>query len=383
MKHSLLENKKLNEIVSGLTASMLTGTYAICICGVLCFDLWHVLFCTVICFMLSFEAKTKIFSPDAFLLLPILDMVSSEAQNLLPVVAIGGTAIAVILSKLLKSKATPSFALAGGGIGIALVVTILLTNNYFGIGAFGATALDMLKTYRSLGFHPDFRGLLYGTVTLFAMITYPFKFKKLNKYLPAEFMTLLIPLIMNLFLNPVKELTTINEIDSFKALSFSDLAYDFTLNPISASDITVSIKTSVILGVLIYLYSSKMGGKENVHFLANASSTFVSGLPVRAFPIQSFTCVSLITAIISTVAVLLFFPNILSRIPMHCVGALLIVSAWQHVPYKKVAAAFKENPILALIITVASVVIFVTTELFTAIIFCMLCALVLGRYSKK
>ena len=383
MKHSLSENKKLKEIVSGLSASMLTGTYAICICGILGFDLWHVLFCTVICFMLSFEAKTKLFSPDAFLLLPILYMVSSDAKKLLPVVAIVGTAIAVILSKVLKNKPIPSFAFAGGGIGIALVVTILLTNNYFGIGAFGATALDMLKTYRSLGFHPDFRGLLYGTVTLFAMITYPFKFKKLNKYLPAEFMTLLIPLVMNLFLNPVKELTTINEIDSFNALSFSDLAYDFTLNSISASDITVAIKASVVSGVLIYLYSAKTNEKENLHFLANASTTFVSGLPVRAFSIQSFTCVSLITAIISTVAVLVLFPDILSRIPMHCVGALLIVSAWQHVPYKKVAAAFKENTVLALIMIIASVVIFVTTELFTATIFCMLCALVSGRYSRK
>lgn len=383
MKQSLSKNKKLKEIVSGLTASMLTGTYALCVCGALGFDLWHVLFCTVICFLLSFEAKNKLFSPDAFLLLPILYMVYSEVKNLLPVVAIGGTAVAVILSRALKNKDIPSFAFAGGGIGIALVVTILLTNNYFGIGAFGATALDMLKTYRSLGFHPDFRGLLYGTVTLFAMITYPFKFRKLNKYLPAEFMTLLIPLIMNLFLNPVKELTTINEIDSFKALSFSDLAYDFTLNSISGSDITVAIKASVIMGVLIYLYSSKVAEKENLHFLANASSTFVSGLPVRAFSIQSFTCISLATAILSTVVVLLFFPNILSRIPMHCVGALLIVSAWQHVPYKKVAAAFKENTVLALIVTVASVVIFVTTELFTAIVFCMLCALVLGRCSKK
>ena len=362
---------------------MLTGTYSICVCGILGFDLWQVLFCSVICYLLSFEAKNKLFSPDAFLLLPILYMVSSEAKNLLPFVAIGGTIVAVILSTALKNKEIPSFAIAGGGIGIALVVTILLTNNYFGIGAFGTTAIDMLKTYRSLGFHPDFRGLLYGTVTLFAMITYPFKFKRLNKHLPAEFMTILIPLIMNLFLNPAKELTTINEIDSFNALSFSDLAYDFTLNSISAYDITAAIKSSVIMGVLIYLYSSKTTEKKNLHFLANASSTFVSGLSVRAFSIQNFTFTSLITAITSTVAVLILFPHILSRIPMHCVGALLIVSAWQHVPYKKVAEAFKENAILSLIITVASVIIFVTTELFTAIIFCLLCALVLGRYSKK
>ncbi len=382
MKFKLFENKITKEIFSGLTAAMLTGAYSLCICGVLGFDLWHVLFCAIICFFLSVETKKTVFSPDSFLLLPILYMVSSGAKNLLPVVAVLGTLIAILLSKLLKNKAIPSYVYAGGGIGIALVVTILLTNNYFGIGASGATAFDMLKSYRSLGFHPDFRGLLYGTVTLFAMITYPFKFKKLNKSLPAEFMTLLIPLVMNLFLNPVKELTTINEIESFKPLAFSDLAYDFSLSPITSSDIATTIKASVIFGVLVYLYSLKNKEAENVHFLANCGSTFVSGLPVRSFPVHSFTYVSLITAIISTAAVIVFLPGVLSRIPMHCAGALLIVSAWQSVPYKKVAAAFKENSIIALLITVISVVIFVTTELFTAIIFCLLCALVLGRHKK-
>ncbi len=382
MNKNLLENKILKEITSGLTATMLTGAYSLCVCAVLGFDLWHVLFCSVICFLLSYGTKKSIFSPDTFLLLPILYMVSSGTKNLLPVVAVAGTVIALLLSKILKNKELPAYVFAGGGIGIAVVVTILLTNNYFGIGAFGATALEMLKSYRSLGFHPDFRGLLYGTVTLFAMITYPFKFKKLNKILPAEFMTLLIPLIMNLFLNPVKELTTINEIDCFKDLSFSDLAYDFSLSAISSSDIIVTIKASVILGVLMYLYSAKNKVNENVHLLANCGSTFVSGIPVRAFPIQSFSYISLITAIISTVVILAFFPNILSRIPMHCVGALLIVSAWQNVPYKKVATAFKENVIIALLITVISVVVFITTELFTAIIFCLLCALVSRRLKK-
>ncbi len=382
MKHNFLENKIFKEISSGLTATMLTGAYSLCICGVLGFDLWHVLFCCVICFFLSAATKKTVFSPDSFLLLPILYMVSSGVKNLLPVVAVAGTLIAILLNKLLKNKVIPSYVFAGGGIGIALVVTVLLTNNYFGIGASGATAFEMLKSYRSLGFHPDFRGLLYGTVTLFAMITYPFKFRKLNKYLPAEFMTLLIPLIMNLLLNPIKDLTTINEIESFKPLAFSDLAYDFSLSPITSVDITTTIKASVILGVLIYLYSVKNKETENVHFLANCGSTFVSGIPVSSFPIQSFTYVSLVTAVISTVAVVVFLPNLLSRIPMHCVGALLIVSAWQNVPYKKVAAAFKENVVIALLTTVISVVIFVTTELFTAIIFCMLLTFVLRGRTK-
>ena len=75
----------------------------------------------------------------------------------------------------------PAPVAGGFTIGTALVMTILQTNNYFGINATGVSAVDMLLSYRSFGFHANWRTVLYGTIVLVLMITYPRKFKKLHR----------------------------------------------------------------------------------------------------------------------------------------------------------------------------------------------------------
>ena len=94
--------------------------------------------------------------------------------------------IYILLKKFLNERQSPDHIVAGISLGLCIGATILLTNSYFGIGATSATPLEMLKSYRSLGFHPHFMGLLTGTITLFTMITYPFKFKKLSKILDEK-----------------------------------------------------------------------------------------------------------------------------------------------------------------------------------------------------
>jgi hypothetical protein len=77
--------------------------------------------------------------------------------------------------------------------------------------------------------------------------------------------------------------------------------------------------------------------------LTNLSSGILSFLPARQFEITSYSLVSAIVTILVSGAVIILCPNILARIPMHCVGALLIVSAWQQVPYKNLALLFKKS----------------------------------------
>ena len=89
----------------------------------------------------------------------------------------------VALSKKFKNYKLNTAVKSALSLSLAFSVTALLTTHYFGIGAEGFTVIEILKTYRSLGFHPNWRGVFYGTITLFCMITYPFKFKKANKYL--------------------------------------------------------------------------------------------------------------------------------------------------------------------------------------------------------
>lgn len=334
------ENIK-TDILAGLTGAMLLGSYALCAAASVGLGLWNVFFCIVICSLFSVKLKNKIYAPDVFLLLPVHYVASKCGSYYLPICIIGGVAIYYLVSKITKRNKRIYSIMAWATLILALVATVILTNHYFGIGATGSTAIDMLKSYRSLGFHPHFRGLLYGTITLFAMITYPFKFRKLNKILPAEFMTLLIPFILNLFLNPERELTTVNEINSF----FTN--YHTYIMPFGSS--TTLEKTNILpivlgclyFGFVLFLRSNENNISRNT--LINMASGALSFLPARQFDITSYSLVSAIVTILVSGLIIILFPNALARIPMHCVGALLIVSAWQQVPYKNLSLLFKKS----------------------------------------
>ncbi len=334
MSNILSKQNIKKDILAGLTGAMLLGSYALCTAASVGLGLWNVFFCIVVCSLFSIKLKNKIYAPDAFLLIPVHYVVSECGSYYLPICIIGGVVIYYILSKIIKRNNRINSIMAWATLILALVATVILTNRYFGIGASGSTAIEMLKSYRSLGFHPHFRGLLYGTITLFAMITYPFKFRKLNKRCPAEFMTLLIPLIVNLFLNPIGELTTVNEIDSFK------LPFDFTAEVKEVNAVSL-ILGCLYFGFVLFLRSNEKDTKQNA--ITNITNGFISLLPARQFDITNYSLVCAITTIIVSSAVLFLFPDILARIPMHCVGALLIVSAWQQVPYKNLSLLFKKS----------------------------------------
>ena len=59
------------DIRSGLTGAMLVGAYTLCVCASVGLGLWNVFFCVTICSLFSAKSKTKLYSPDAFLLLPV------------------------------------------------------------------------------------------------------------------------------------------------------------------------------------------------------------------------------------------------------------------------------------------------------------------------
>lgn len=333
--NKISENHNIKaDILTGLTGAMLLGSYALCAAASAGLGLWNVLFCIVICSLLSVKLKNKIYAPDVFLLVPVHYVASECGIYYLPVCIAGGTIIYFILSKIIKKNNRINSIIALVTLILALVATVILTNQYFGIGSSGSTAIEMLKSYRSLGFHPHFRGLLYGTITLFAMITYPFKFRKLNKKLPAEFMTLLIPFILNLFLNPQKELTTINEIDTFQ------IPFNFP-NIFGEATASALISGCLYFGFILFLRSGEKDTTRNT--ITNITNGIFSFLPARQFDIASYSLVSALTTIIVSCAVIFLFPEALARIPMHCVGALLIVSAWQQVPYKNLSLLFKKS----------------------------------------
>ena len=109
----------------------------------------------------------------------------------------------------------PPAALGAVTFIVAAVLCITQVNYYFGIGVPSGSAFETLAAYRSFGFHSNWRGVLYGTITLVIMITYPIKFKKLSRKVPAPAVALVLTTVLNLILNPVAERTAIDEVGAF------------------------------------------------------------------------------------------------------------------------------------------------------------------------
>lgn len=117
---------------------------------------------------------------------------------------------------VLKQSSIPDNPVTAGlSLATALTVTVLLTTYYFGIGASGNNVKEMIASYLSLGFHPNWRGVLYGTIVMVIMITFPRKFKKFCEIVKAPFIAIIITLLLNLFLNPSDMPTAITEIGNF------------------------------------------------------------------------------------------------------------------------------------------------------------------------
>lgn len=126
----------------------------------------------------------------------------------------------LFLGKRIEIQKNP--ATAGLSLATALTVTVLLTTYYFGIGANGNIAKEMIASYLSLGFHPNWRGVLYGTIVMVIMITFPRKFKRFCKFVKAPFIAIIVTLILNFFLNPSHMPTAITEIGNFSLNNITD-----------------------------------------------------------------------------------------------------------------------------------------------------------------
>lgn len=238
------------------------------------------------------------------------------------------------LSSVIKRFAdSPSYA--GLMLATALTVTVLQTTNYFGIGATGNTAREMIESYVSLGFHGNWRGVLYGTIVLVIMITYPRKFKKFSKIIHASLFALIISVVLNFFLNPPDMITSINEISS--------LEFNKSLN----INITFwGMIISIICGIIIAFSNELILLNENTErkdFLKVGLINIILA-PALCFVPQKIDKSSFKNIPVAVIIALLIFliKDIIIRIPIHSCAVVLIVGAWQAVEWKHFKKAFKK-----------------------------------------
>ena len=106
------------------------------------------------------------------------------------------------LRRLGEKLRAPRAFFPGLALGAALMMALYQCSGYFAVGASGAGIPELLRSYRCLGFHPNWRTVLFSTVMLVILITWPRKFKKLSRVLPGNFVGLVVVTVLNLILNP-------------------------------------------------------------------------------------------------------------------------------------------------------------------------------------
>ncbi len=370
----MIQKNEKNSIISGITGALLMLSINVSFCAALGRGLAGAFLCTGICTFFSLKTENKIFTPSSLLIAPLFIFLGYKSLLPCALAMLMGAIIFGLLNKIPKKLPIPDCVLAGAFIGLALSATILLTNTYFGIGAFGQTPLSMLKSYRSLGFHPDFRGLLYGTITLFTMITYPFKFRKLSKVIPAEFLTVFIPFLLNLALNPDRKYTTTNEYSY--ALTSAELCIDIGE---LQKNIPQIILTGVAVGVLFFIIKEKKSTSPVINGLTGA----FGGLYALPREINYYSKASSLVALVICAVTVLVSPHILTRLPLPSVGAMLIVSAWQQVPFGLIPSTLKKKRVLDFASMIICAVGFVVLRFATAVEICILVTLIYNTLRKE
>ncbi len=368
MTENKQKNSILQEIFLGISFALLSGSCALCMGASVGLGALSVLLAVLVAVFLSLVCKNAVFYPDIFLFAAITPLFV-QREN--PAEFISTFLLGILIYGLLKKLEIPRIVKAAVGLGLALCVTVYCTNLYFGIGVmgntpteimenlkifsdngefssiFGFTPFNMIESYRYLGFHPDFRGLLFGTITLFAMITYPFKFKKLNKKLPAQFFTLALPLIFNLILNPDADTSASIEISAFTFERTHSLMGSFA-HISTFEECLPHIDTALTLGIIMKIFGTSDDSLRRPLMTANAAQSLLSFCPLRAENSADFGVAASISATVFSVAAFGLGYPIIARVPIYSVGALLIVWAWQTVPYKHLSAAFRESKITSL-----------------------------------
>ncbi|MBR2730546.1 MAG: hypothetical protein IKD72_00985 [Clostridia bacterium] len=247
------------------------------------------------------------------------------------------------LQKLLPLLRAP--VMTGLLFATVLTVTVIQTNVYFGIGASGASVMEMLRTYRSLGFHPNWRGILYGTIVMVVMITVPRKFKRFGKAFSAALLGLVIVFLLNLWLIPDGLPRVVAEI-GVQSRPLSAAWRDF-----AESALPLRPQHAVLCGVALWisqlLSAAALPERQTQAAKAAApvSALTTPGLlflppvaPLRrsrviaALLLLALACVSAFTGY-----------GVFGRLPAAACGVLLIVGAWQSVAWGKLKEALQSR----------------------------------------
>lgn len=276
------------------------------------------------------------FYPTWMTLLPVFLLAYRFGAGCAGAAVLLGGAFTFLLSFLpgtARARLTHPAVRTGFLLSAAFVTTALQTTNYFGIGAVGGTAREIIADYISLGFHANWRGVLYGTIALVLLITYPRKYKTLCKKVAPAFVVMLFVFPLHLLLVPHAEGSPINEIG---AVDFASAAEGMFLRGAFTKE-AVPLILCAALSLALLTDSALSGARMRQLSAVRLCAGFFGGAPCETDG-EARSLLSAVTSAAVTAA--LFFLPGLGRFPVHALAVILIVTAWQSVPWGGMRKAF-------------------------------------------
>ena len=308
--------------------------------------------------------------------------------------ALAGTLLCAVLiivvsflkpEKLKSAAYTP--AIAAVMLGFTLYMTVMQTTDYFGIGATGRNAVEMLKSYRSLGFHGNWRGVLYGTIVLVVMIVYRRKFKNLSKKIPAAFWCFIITIPLNIILVPGRMISPINEIGFFSYYSnflsftsvniFGCILCGFSMLFIylyryTVDNVPVDKKNSILSGII--LCTASLTGSVAPYPSQNKHKKLFDKIT------ESFTCAAI------CIIIIVLLNRIIGRTPVPTCAVILIIGMWQQNIWRYLKSAFISG--ITGFVAFLSIILLILlvnpeTGVFTASFICAGCKLINKQHKTE
>ncbi|WP_165003056.1 MULTISPECIES: SulP family inorganic anion transporter [unclassified Enterococcus] len=267
----------------------------------------------------------------------------------------------------------PAPVITGFTSGIAIIIALGQVDNLFGVHSEGATVIEKLSSYQSLGFSVNMPAFIMGILVIIGMLIYP---KKWAKRMPSSLVAIILATVcMLIFDLPIASVGKIPQtLISSERLSLGD----FSLSAIQK--VLVPAISITLLGMVESLLCGASAGRmsnkaldSNQELVAqgigNILLPFFGGIPATAAIARTSVAIKsgaqtrlagMIHAVVLLLSMLVLAP-IMSQIPMPALAGVLIVTAWRMNEWETIRTLFSNrywSAVLLFFLTMICTVIF-------------------------
>lgn len=235
----------------------------------------------------------------------------------------------------------PAPVITGFTSGIAIIIALGQIDNFFGTHSEGATALERLISYGTLGFHPDVATTVIAVGVVLLMIFFP---KKWNAILPASLVGIILATAATVLFR--LDIATVGEIPQTLLLSerLSLKGFDWSTLP----NLLAPAFSIAVLNILESLLCGASAGRATgvklnndqelfAQGVGNMVLPFVGGIPATAALARTSVAVragarTRMTGIFHAIGLLIMMFALapaIRNVPLAALAGVLMVTAWR------------------------------------------------------